>query len=68
MPLLPRGRGERGQHLLGLVASAVMSSLLSQRGIMAGAPAAAGTRGVATSAPAVSGGAGGSVFPLSRRR
>ena len=32
-------------------------------GMMAGAPAAAGTRGVATSAPAVAGSIGGSVFP-----
>ena len=36
-------------------------------GMMAGAPAAAGTRGVATPAPAVAGRVGGSVFPLSRR-
>ena len=68
MPPLPQDRGERRrQHLLWLVASAVMSSLLSRRGMMAGAPAAAGTRGVATPAPAVAGGIGGSVFPLSRR-
>ena len=40
-----------------------MSSLLSRRGMMAGAPAAAGTRGVGTSAPAVAGGVGGNVFP-----
>ena len=32
-------------------------------GMMAGAPAAAGTRGAATSAPAVAGSIGGSVFP-----
>ena len=32
-------------------------------GMMAGAPAAAGTRGVATSAPAVAGSIGGNVFP-----
>ena len=32
-------------------------------GMMAGAPAAAGTRGVATSAPAVAGSIGGSIFP-----
>ena len=32
-------------------------------GMMAGAPAAAGTRGVSTSAPAVAGCIGGSVFP-----
>ena len=32
LPLLPRGREERHQHLLWLVASAVMSSLLSRWG------------------------------------
>ena len=36
-------------------------------GMMAGAPAAAGTRGAATSAPAVAGSIGGSVFPAASK-
>ena len=50
------------------VASSIGGSVFpaASAGMMAGAPAAAGTRGAA-SAPAVVGGFGGSVFPLSRR-
>ena len=39
-----------------------MSSLLSRRGMMTSAPAAAGSRGAAASAPAVVDGFGGNVF------
>ena len=49
-----------------LVASVAVSFPLHRRGMMAGAPAATGTRGAA-SVPAVAGGVGGSVFLLSRR-
>ena len=68
---LPRWGGGAVMDLS--VAPAVAGSIggsvfpAASAGMMAGAPAAAGTRGVATPAPAVAGGVGGSVFPLSRR-
>ena len=66
MHLLPRGREERRlQHMRWLVALVGGSVFPAESaGMMADAPAAAGTRGVATSAPAVASSIGGSVFPF----
>ena len=64
MPLLPRGREER-RFQPPVVAGSIDGSVFpaESAGVMAGAPAAAGTRRAATSAPAVAISIGGKCLP-----